>query len=485
MYFTVVKLNNKTNKTKKYFRRILNKEILSSGLNTDALRSKTMAKALKKNIPDVGVRGRPTSTPLEKARREALKARRLLEKANSEFNERMASDDGSDPARSNEIRQMADLRMKLAAGVNDARKLVSQARADKAKKSPGAAARLSAAKANEKKAYEAFRELPDLGFTQEEWDDPEVRKRELGRPQLDVEIKRVRAQEDLKEAMEKVKAEEVAAGEKHVPLAKLVDPVKSSKGKGLGRPKLDKLGRLDRRLVTLEKKIEQIESEPEIQESAFSSGKGRRPKTKRAKLIEARTEAKEIKEMISAEEQKLDPVGRINRTLKKLRDERRRMTLAIRDNPDNCEAEKIRREFLGETIDERMAELQLLEQEMAENKELQADQEENRFEWKKETAHQVKQEDDGRAPADVLENINPSTAAARPSSQGGQPHAANLNKRRAEAMRQASMIDQKYAQWIDKLYEDYPEDAASAMAAPLEARRKEERKMIEGIELIS
>jgi len=440
-----------------------------------------MAKTSAQSVLQSEVRGRPKSSPLEKSRREALKAKRHLEDADSEFFERLALDDESGAERSEEVRQIADLRMKKAAAVNEARKLVSQARADEKSRAPGASARLKAAKAKEKKAYTEFRALPDLGFTQSEWDNPDMRKRELGRPQLDVEIKRVRAQEALKEAMAALKAEEKNAGEKHIPLAKLADPVKSSRGKGLGRPKLDRLGMLDRKLGYLEKKIEQIELETDHQDAANASGKGRKPKTKKAKLVEARKEAKDIKKMILAEEEKLDPIGRLNRTLKKLRDERRRMTLVIRDSPKNCEAEKVRHQYLGDTIDERLAELQMLEQEKGN-----ASQEKRpQISAGAPVASVAPPEEAGLAPAGVMDNINANAAAARPAEQGSQAHMANVHKRRAEAMRQASEVDQKYAQWIDKLYEDFPEEAASVMAEPLERRRLEERRNIAGIDLIS
>jgi hypothetical protein len=450
-----------------------------------------------------GRTGRPKSSPLDRARNRALQAKRHLDLAESEFRVRL-SDDLSDPERSAKVNAAAELRLKAAEVLNSARMQLSQASAEMKNNAPNALAHFESAKSAERSAWTAFRALPDLGFTQEEWDDPELRKRELGRPQLDVEIKFVRAKLAFDEAMKTLQTEEKRAGVKHVPLNALKDPVKTSRGQGLGRPKLDRLGILDLKLSDLEKKMEIIESELELKGNVVVQNRmGRKPEAPAAKLQRIKKEADEIRKLIEAEEAKLDRKGLLLRKLKKLRDERRRMTLEIKANPNNCEKAQERFDYLSERINERMAELAVLEDGLQPvQKALINMGNRNKPVLTKQPAMQsdfdlasiavtpstivglVQPEQPLTQPDKILssEEVDRSTIGSADSSGMEQ---VSLYLRRAKAMAIVAGIDMEYAKNLEKICQAFDGKVPDSIARTLELDRQKERALVEDVELIS
>lgn len=395
--------------------------------------------------------GRPKATPLERARREALKAKRLLDKADSEFRELLQPDPNDPPGQHEARLANANQRMRLAERLNDAQKAVAEARADLANGVPGAGARLRAARTEERRHWMAFRALPPLGGA-----EGEAPLRRRGRPQLDVEIKRVRAREALDAALAEVRRQERAAGEKHIPLDQLPALRSVSNGRGPGRPKLDRLGLLDRQLSRLEKQIAAVrraarQTDADAASRAPQRGVGRAASPE-ARLRELREMALVVRERIAAAEARLDAPGRIRRELKKLRDERRRMTVAIRDDPGGSLSEQQRKAQLTAQIDALVERLEDIERAPA-----------------------------GAEPADDTDAA-PAPAVASPPPAPSDRVA--LARRRAQVQAQVAAIEARYAELVAKLYQDFPEPVANRLVEAVEQQRKQERSRVDGIELI-
>lgn len=444
--------------------------------------------------PGPGRTGRPKLPLLEKLRRDALAALRRLEEVDSQFNERVGAAD-DDKARAKKLLKVAELRMAKAAEVNKAREKVRQARADVAAGTPGSKARLDAIKAKEEALTRQLREMPELGFTQEEWNDPEIRAmipKETGRPQLEIEVRRVRAQAELDQAIEALRAEEKAAGVPHVDLATLKDPVKESAGQKIGRPKLDALGLLDRRYVAMQKKIERLKEE------AANGVVPVRGKTPAAKVREAMQELAMIQQEIEQAESKLDAVGRLQREVKRMRDERRRCKLVMNERPDDCEAERQRRAYLRVEIDRKLAQItQLGGVDLEPEKPEAPDPMPAPVAAKPVTAtaprvtapkaaapksEAPKASKPAPAPAPVVVPTKAAGAAAAADS----PRArAELIRRRAEVQARLSEIDTKYATIIANYYETLDEETANELAEVTEKKRLQERSKVEGIELLA
>lgn len=451
-----------------------------------------MSKKAKAGIRRKQGPGRPETPPLERARRQALKAKRQLEAFRSEFDEAMALDARSE-SEAEEVKALADKRLAAAKKVNDVLKTLKAARKDSANKVAGAATRLKAAKAKEKKARQELRSLPFLGFTQAEWDEGGIHTAQTGRPQLETEIKLIRAQEDLDEAMEDVLAQEKAAGVKHIPLSELKDPVKASKGKGLGRPSLDPLGILDRNLSEIERKIARIQEEDPEPKKASGETRGRKPKTKAAKLKEARQKAATIRKQIELKEAELDDIGRIERELKKFRDERRRMNLVIRDYPENCEVERNRSQYLSDLIEEKEAELSVLREESGLKQGKSAKKQVKRkpkVAAKSKRAPKPAVEDNTKVEVD-LNTINTEVSAAttKGASKPNDPaemSESQLAKLRLEAKQKAIAIEAKFLAKLEAIENNsaFDEDETADMIEVVKKKFAKERSNIENINLI-
>lgn len=436
-----------------------------------------------KTRPAATPSGRPRLSPLERARRDALKAKRHLEAADSEFNERLALDGETSDARAAAVKAVANRRMQHAKRVNDARKALSSARADVRDGKAGAKSQQKKAKAEERVEWEAFRKLPDLGFTQAEWDDPAnemFRVREMGRPQLDVEIKRVRAKEALAEALERVKLEEAKAGEKHIPLSKLKDPVKTSRGPGIGRPKLDSLGIMDRKIALLEKKIGRIEAGKDVRRKPGTKISPR-ALTKEQKIERATKEIEQLRALIAKGEAELDARGKLARKLKGLRDERRRVTIAIRDAEGPTEDLERRHEELAVMIGQKIEQIDALDAQAVEEKDTAAEApaEAVQAQHSPEEGSAAESTKTAKAPpidrkvaAKGAKKSEPTSV--RPGKGVAMGISPQMLRQRSELRSKIAKIEERYAQIIEKLFSEFEPEIAVSLAESVEGRREEE-----------
>lgn len=308
--------------------------------------------------------GRRPATPLERARREAIKAHRNLEEIKKEFDERLALK-GSTEARKEQVLEAARQRMAVARVVTDLREKTRLARQDARNKVPGASKRAKELSKQERAATLEMRDLPELGFTPDEW--IEVRdaiegSRGRGRMQLEIEVRLTRAEIAYDQAVEHLRSEEKKAGVPHIAVEDLPDPVASAGGKGIGRPKLDRLGLLDRQVAKLERDLEI--STKELEDGDKSDQKFVNRVNKRIQRTNARLS--DLRSTIRKEEEKLDELGVLNRRIKLMRDERRRHTLALNDDPENKEL-KQRHSELGRAVERLVAEVEVLEARLADD----------------------------------------------------------------------------------------------------------------------
>jgi hypothetical protein len=191
--------------------------------------------------------------------------------------------------------------------------------------------------------------------------------------------------------------------------------------------------------------------------------RGRKALAPEIKLKKAQNEIDQIRELIESEEAKLDRKGHIQRKLKKLRDERRRMTLEINANPDDCEDAQKRFDYLSDRINERLAELAVLEEPVQPaHKTPEKMQNLNKPDVKKPLAQ----------PDFDLASIAVSPLAVSGAATPGKEQ-ASVHRRRAEAMAKAAEIEARYAQALEQMQLD------------LEQKIQKERAKIKDIELIS
>jgi hypothetical protein len=412
--------------------------------------------------------GRPALSPLEKARREALKALRKVELIDSEFHGYIDSN-SNDPVWAEEIRCLADDRMKAARALCDAQDQLSLARAALRRDEPDARARLDLAKNAEKIARASFHALPELRVTREEWKEPGVRSlSRVGRPKLDIEIRRVRAQDTLEAAIELVKKEEEAAGVEHAPISQLSRLVVSN-GAGLGRPNLDELGKLDLKLSKLLRKIEQLKNLRPPQKTKVPRP-GPKPTPLSTKLAKTQMEADRVQRQIKDIEQKLDRKGQLKRRIKLKRDERRKMTLAIKAAPGNSTTEQALYSKLSNEIDNYLNELAEIEaQEKASPNPLE---------------RYPKVNDSGveavalKATVPIpFPNFDPIVVAVNPHTALGDDD-ASLQERRALALAAVAEIDTKYAQDVSKVYAQFDPETATKLVDTLDEKRWKDRAEI-------
>lgn len=268
-------------------------------------------------------RGRPSYSPLEKAISECVKNTEAFNKIQLQF--RAMVNFGDDPERNEELEDVVDARKSLAEQKDELTKKIREfsAKGDDDKKEHYEEER----KIVDKK----LRMMPPLGLTFDEWEDeePEDEDMDRGRPSLEIEIKLVRAER----AMNQSKALALKLMKKEGQDPKNLDALiedQLNKDVKPGRPKSNELGKLDKRLIDVKRKIAEIESgeaEAKRKENAVYSDngvlKGRKPKPLDELLLEYQNEAEGIVERIELLESKLDKQGKLERKLKLVRDKKR------------------------------------------------------------------------------------------------------------------------------------------------------------------
>lgn len=268
-------------------------------------------------------RGRPSYSPLEKAISECVKNTEAFNKIQLQF--RAMVNFGDDPERNEELEDVVDARKSLAEQKDELTKKIREfsAKGDDDKKEHYEEER----KIVDKKLHM----MPPLGLTFDEWEDeePEDEDMDRGRPSLEIEIKLVRAER----AMNQSKALALKLMKKEGQDPKNLDALiedQLNKDVKPGRPKSNELGKLDKRLIDVKRKIAEIESgEAEAkrkEKEVYSDNgvlKGRKPKPLDELLLEYQNEAEGIVERIELLESKLDKQGKLERKLKLVRDKKR------------------------------------------------------------------------------------------------------------------------------------------------------------------
>lgn len=289
-------------------------------------------------------KGRPVSTPVETAKRMTVKAACDLIGVQREFEDLLCltpEDKGSD--REKEVRSIASQRLNVASRiveVMDAKKVVGMELKRSVNK-PIVTMRLEeqldGMKTQEAELYNQLWEIPELGATQQEWDedyDADMKVRPLGRPGLTIEMKVVRAQNASSAAESDLRKEERRAKVKSpfdVSEAAEKKLAKKKESKAMpGKPKLDELGRLDKKLQLIEKNILRVKSEEEGNNVYSEKGNllGRKRKPMREKLKALNAEKAQVKSLIKTAEAVLSPAAALRRKVKVLRDKARRDKLA-------------------------------------------------------------------------------------------------------------------------------------------------------------
>lgn len=255
--------------------------------------------------------GRKRLTPLEKAIRHALAARRRYLEMKEKYVQALAIDPGDSPALAEGKRKVAEARMEQVRAIETCRQMA------KAATDPVTA---EEAREKERQHRSQLNTLPLLGHSLESWlrlPEEQVR-RPVGKQPLAIDLQFYRAQLDWEQAQKAVQEEAERAGAWPLDLDHYRDP---TAGRRIGRPPLDQLGELDAKIRWLERRVEEFKAMPE---EAFQwDGVGRKP-IPRGKRIE-----RYIKRIAAAQgeiqalAEQLSPVDALRRTRKVLRDELR------------------------------------------------------------------------------------------------------------------------------------------------------------------
>lgn len=308
-------------------------------------------------------KGRPVSSPLEVAQRKAVKGAVDLLKIQQEFEEVLKDGGGlDDPKSEREVRSVGQDRLNVAESIvkvieqkkvkqNELAEIKLNGETKSVKRVQSA---MNTLKKQEKELYDRLYDMPMLGTTQEEWDQDygeDFKIRPLGRPGLTVEIRLVRALQDAKSLEKELRELEKQGGVSEPFDISAAAEVKINKSDGVkrspGKPKLDELGRLDKRLLAIEKKMQQVKLGEDVSgghsfnDNGSLLGRKRKPVTVKLQELEADRELalKEIKE----EESKLSPLGKKKRQIKLIRDDARRDKIAANNAISKKEqAEKLK-----------------------------------------------------------------------------------------------------------------------------------------------
>lgn len=287
-------------------------------------------------------KGRPSYTPLQKAVSALVKATDNFNILNAEFEALIgvtADDEGTE--RYADIMEVVDARKSLAEEKDSLTQIIRQMNKE------NNTAKAEQLEARRKEVEEELRQYPPLGFTFEEFEqDGEAQVVELdrGRPAMEIEVRMVRAERELQEARRQAIA---LAAEEDMDESDIDAMVEAELNKDVkpGRPKNDQIGRLDKRVLDLTRKIEYIESGEAEQDriakqniSEKGSLRGRKPEPLNEILTKLKRELADVKERIVILEGKLDAKGQLERKLKIIRDSKRQLKKDLLDANPNLSA---------------------------------------------------------------------------------------------------------------------------------------------------
>lgn len=243
-------------------------------------------------------KGRPPIPEREKAYRRAAEAVTLHTQLQTELKSMIGlSEDEYDTPRGKEIIALANERIQVSRGIEDAMTqsnelnttvrtlrdkikelhsiLMDGAVSEPEVKSIKEQELALVAELNEIKAYlkelkvfraegnAAYNEMPELGFTSAEWDaiPEEEKKKELGRPKLSIEVRIIRAEREKEEALKELNDIEAKEGLPLSTESKLLNEKSSNDGDAEnGGPQNDYLMEMDKLFRRLCDEIELIES---------------------------------------------------------------------------------------------------------------------------------------------------------------------------------------------------------------------------------
>ncbi|MFK4132096.1 hypothetical protein ACI2KR_07335 [Pseudomonas luteola] len=189
--------------------------------------------------------------------------------------------------------------------------------------------------------FETINAMPDLGYTQAEWDsrtDSSVKK-SVGRPAVSIEQNIIRTRKEVEELMAKIQEMDP-----HADLDEVFEMAKDPNvvDKKNGRPKNDALSNLDYDLKMIRQKIHYITSgeaqkhiEERLKNSIYSdSGKrlGRNFQDPSVKLQKYREKEARIMSLIQKAESQLSGTDLINRQIKLKKDERNVLRREIKND---------------------------------------------------------------------------------------------------------------------------------------------------------
>jgi hypothetical protein len=278
-------------------------------------------------------RGRPSHTPLKKAVSDCVKNTEILQLLEKEFHVLVGL--GDDEEKNEDLMEVVDGRKCLAEEKDELTKKIRQfsLENDLVNKEKYTSRR--------KKLDAELREWPPLGYTVDGWkleasdSDKDI---DRGRPTLELEVKLVRAEHALRDS--RIMAESLLKKDNlSIDLLDGMIEIEMSKEIKPGRPKSDELGRLDKKLLDAKRKITYIESgeaKKEREDKAVYSKKGalkgRTPKPLDEFLLDYQDDENSIKKRIKSLESKLDANGKLNRELKVLRDQKRKLKKSLNEN---------------------------------------------------------------------------------------------------------------------------------------------------------
>jgi hypothetical protein len=289
-------------------------------------------------------RGRPRGTILDQLMRVAAGANRDYNHALVKVQERLAVDPDTDESEAKEVHMAAENRMRVAEQL-----YLCQLRLCSIRRQMRKGLRLVTGKeereldesiAAERAVWAEYSILPDLGFSEKSWAalPAEFRKRPPGKPRTEVDLKLAQAKHRLQIAVAALREEESKAGIKPVAIADLPDPQRMLT---MGRPRLDRLGVMDKRMHRLELTIDEIQAEPYDPTRQRKAMVGRPRKTKKARIDDCRSKIATLKLAIDELEAHLMPSERPVRLIKKLRNERHNLRRRAGNSPTDLQAKRL------------------------------------------------------------------------------------------------------------------------------------------------
>lgn len=295
-------------------------------------------------------KGRPSYSPLEKAVSECVKNTEAFNEIKLEFDALLNL--GEDEKRNEQLRDNANERLELAEEKDYLTKKIREL------SSKGDIAGKEKYEGIRKERDKELREMAPLGLTKKEWNAQKEKDLDMerGRPSLEIEVKFIRAEKALNESKHKA-LQILAKEEKESKDLELMINERLNKDIKPGRPKSDDLGRLDKQLIDVKRKIEYIESgeaqKDREKKATFSEKgalKGRTPTPLDELLLRYQNESESISERIAKLESKLDEKGKLNRELKLLRDQKRAVKKLITQNENLTTKEILSHPQMAEII---------------------------------------------------------------------------------------------------------------------------------------